>query len=646
MIRKLLPVALAVMTAIPAFSAFPFGSKVPKSDNRVSVFPGKVEKKETNRALMTRSEAPESVNFSYSGPVATALTLNAQVAPVGDTVYIAFEIPAKLAALYAGDEITHLNVTTGAYISGQKYINAVRNIKIFTAETKEDTPTCIQDAELGGDAWTEYSVELDNPVRIEGDKPLIIGYCFAVPYNQTYYIPIDMIPCDVPESSMVGVQGTNAEEPPVVWTSFADQYGATCLGCTIKGDNYPQSAAALFDMFGPLYAAPGKEFKYQFLIQGKCVSTETVEILSTIGKGEPIAQVVTLPKPLPYGEFEVIEIPLTCDEIDFTVGLKFELTKVNGQENTSERTVLYGEIECLPEDKVFPRVSLIEEGTGTWCGWCPRGIVMMEYASEEYPDLFACVALHSSDQMSTSTVSAICSRLFKNYPSAVINRTTSLSEMSTDEIAQFAAVYGTLPALMGFDSLEGVVNSDGNLNVDVVVKSGYDMDNKNRYRLAFYLVQNGMGPYKQTNNYAGGRQGEMGGWEKKGSSVETIYNDVARYIAGGFTGFDNSLPVTLKGGEAYSYSVSMPVGSVTADEFNLIAFIVDNQTGEIVNAKSVSVENTYYSGVSEIEGDSGLVARKFYNISGVEVKEPSNGIYIVRSVYSDGTVKTAKTVVK
>ena len=31
------------------------------------------------------------------------------------------------------------------------------------------------------------------------------------------------------------------------------------------------------------------------------------------------------------------------------------------------------------------KMVVVEEATGTWCGWCPRGAVWMEYMQETYP---------------------------------------------------------------------------------------------------------------------------------------------------------------------------------------------------------------------------------------------------------------------
>ena len=56
------------------------------------------------------------------------------------------------------------------------------------------------------------------------------------------------------------------------------------------------------------------------------------------------------------------------------------------------------------------------------------------------------------------------------------------------------------------------------------------------------------------------------------------------------------------------------------------------------------VINPRESGVSEVAADAELVSKKYYDLNGLEVKDPANGIYILRSVYSDGTVKAEKVV--
>ncbi|MDE5869809.1 MAG: hypothetical protein K2H18_06215, partial [Muribaculaceae bacterium] len=122
--------------------------------------------------------------------------------------------------------------------------------------------------------------------------------------------------------------------------------------------------------------------------------------------------------------------------------------------------------------------------------------------------------------------------------------------------------------------------------------------------------------------------------------------DVVRYMAGGVTGFTKSLPNDIKKGEDVTYTATMPVSALTSRAFHLIAFIVDNETGEVVNAKQIIAENPNISGVGSVTVDADIVSRTYFNLNGVEVSDPSNGVFVERSVYSDGTVKSAKVIKK
>src|SRR6185436_18936209 len=78
------------------------------------------------------------------------------------------------------------------------------------------------------------------------------------------------------------------------------------------------------------------------------------------------------------------------------------------------------------KDKIY----FAEEGTGTWCGWCPRGAVYLDYMTSTYPAQFAGVAVHTSDVM---TVPAYDQGLGLNaFPSVRIDRTVTIDPMELE----------------------------------------------------------------------------------------------------------------------------------------------------------------------------------------------------------------------
>ena len=96
------------------------------------------------------------------------------------------------------------------------------------------------------------------------------------------------------------------------------------------------------------------------------------------------------------------------------------MTKVNGNANQSQNATAKGTLRVVP--KMFNRGVVVEEFTGTGCGWCPRGLVGMEKAAAHYPDNFIGIAIHkfnASDPMFTSDYANVG---LSSAPSCVINR--------------------------------------------------------------------------------------------------------------------------------------------------------------------------------------------------------------------------------
>jgi hypothetical protein len=65
---------------------------------------------------------------------------------------------------------------------------------------------------------------------------------------------------------------------------------------------------------------------------------------------------------------------------------------------------------------------VVEEGTGTWCGWCVRGHVYMDSIAAAEPNNTVLIAVHNSDPMTVSAYDAGMATIISGYPTAVFNR--------------------------------------------------------------------------------------------------------------------------------------------------------------------------------------------------------------------------------
>lgn len=589
----------------------------------------------------------DSSTFDYTLAYDYAGAFQSQAFKLGGTVYQAFIIDAYNADLYADTEITSINITAGNY-KGEK-VNKVKNVTVFLAEDLDSEPFYTQSGKLGDEGEVMYKVALDKPYKIEKGKPVVVGYSFRLSSSDINYITVDNT---YHENMAGGWIGYKYGDAAIQWENISHTYGNLCIGCTLKGESFPQNGVAVLSLDGAEFAEPGKNFEYTVYFQNTAANTvNSMEVSYTIGDGTKKTGQVNLRNPLKYNERSGLKFSdLSYGKEGIDVPVTFEITKVNGEANISDENKRTGYLNCFNAANGFKRVHLMEEGTGTWCQWCPAGIVMMDNLAKNYPEDYALVGVHYNDAMQVPSTAPVIAMFGGSYPNSYIDRSVNIMPtMSTvnQTLKAFTEYYREIPALVGFPSIKGVKTEDGKLKVNTDVQFALDLRGASRYRLSYYIVEDGVGPYEQQNGFAGGESGPMGGWESKGLYVSTLFNDVARYLEGGMEGVQGSIPGSVKQGESYSYEVELPLTNVTKDKVRVVAFVVDTTTGTVVNAAQKEVDLTE-SGVEEIAdaSSSEILSKTYYTLNGVEVKDPSNGIYILRTVYADGTVKAEKVVVE
>lgn len=78
------------------------------------------------------------------------------------------------------------------------------------------------------------------------------------------------------------------------------------------------------------------------------------------------------------------------------------------------------------EATVTSRVNKVvaEELTGSWCGWCVRGIVALEETKKAHPEQFIAIAVHGNDFLESPEYTDYIAGLIgsSGYPNSVVNR--------------------------------------------------------------------------------------------------------------------------------------------------------------------------------------------------------------------------------
>lgn len=250
------------------------------------------------------------------------------------------------------------------------------------------------------------------------------------------------------------------------------------------------------------------------------------------------------------------------------------------------------------------KMVVSEEGTGTWCQWCPRGAVFMDDFNTKYQGFWAGIAVHNGDVMTVADYDAGIGALISGYPSALVDRGAEVdpSGMSPDFFARLQTPpVATLINGATWDATTRVLN--------VSVKATFALPATSSYKMACVLTEDdvtGVGAaYNQSNAYAGGGNGVMGGFQSLPNPVpaaQMVYDHVARVIAPSFDGFAGAFPAVVNAGENHivNFSFTLPA-TWDENQINIIGMIL-SPNGKIDNAGTATiveaVANGYEDGTS------------------------------------------------
>lgn len=290
-------------------------------------------------------------------------------------------------------------------------------------------------------------------------------------------------------------------------------------------------------------------------------------------------------------------------------------------------------VSFFPEKKVFG-----EEATGTWCPWCVRGHVYMDSMTYKYPDTWIGVAVHNSDPMVNSVYDNALGSMIGGYPSGLVGRDGSTYDPSVFEVAYLEQINQVPPASIdvtytGWDPSTRVVTFD--------VSSEFVIDYTNvRFNAVIsenYVTGTESG-YAQANQYAGGGNGPMGGYEDLPNPVpasQMVYMHVARDILGGWDGTVNSIPATVTAGEthSYSYEYTVPEG-YNPNHMDFIGLLIDQTSGAVLNANDVTIPK-YEVTFNVTDEESNALENVELVVDGIEYITDASGVVVVEMIDND-----------
>lgn len=594
----------------------------------------------TYRAPATR--ASESMTFSLCDSIVTAYGLEIQA---GSYVYLAFEIPTEYLKMLKGNKITAINICTGINTNYKKNPNTA--VSLFLSHNLTSDPYFTQAGKTTSDAFTWVSIPLTEPQEIDDSKPLYVGYSFRSTSLTQYFMPTDALPAA--PNNCIYANG-NGQKQPQTWTGYGDQIGSVGISITVEGENLPKDVVSVMDTYTQSCYKHGDKPVYSVLLRNfgsNDISSITYKVKAT-GENE-YTKVIDFSSPLPSMTSVVVDI--TGEPFATVSGKNVTIDFDKLGDNANKSTARTADLFTVCADETYPRKYVMEEATGTWCGLCPAGIVMMDYIKEKYGDKIYRVAAHNGDIMSIPSYSGWMNVFAAGVPSAFLNRMVDCAPTApnVNQVIDAAiAEYDAVPTYIKMN-LGGVENIDGGKKARAYTYTTFSADIEHPYAISAVVVENNVGPYNQTNYFSGGSKGTMGGWEKKENPVSTIYEDVARYL----TGFPGTTVLRkIEKGQEYFFPLDLDLSKVKGEDYTVIYWISDAETGEILNAAALDCTK---SGVKDVVSAgakaainvtaghieiSGAANCAIYTLSGLKVANGSAdvpaGLYIVKA---DNTVR-------
>ena len=578
----------------------------------------------------------------------------------------AIKINKEIAATLKGHKIHTIRVNMYS-------VKGLTNAKVWIRKNLDDKQNITEQphAFSKGTGKTWMDITLDNPYVADGED-FYIGYSVnSTSSVQNQAMPVGYsMDVDHPEGIYLQLNGG-------AWTNYYGQgFGALAIMAVGEGETLDNNLA-VNDVKHNGYFALGQkgDLKIELTNLGKQAAS-TVDVEYTLaGETKELKDVAVtnaLGKPIPtFGNGTCtlsIQAPNEGGKADF----KLKVTKINGNADedmsNNEASVSIPLLTKFGQHKV-----VIEEVTGTWCQWCPRGAAGLERLARDLKDKSVCIAVHSGDKMETSSYAGI-GQYGSGAPRAVVDRQIVcdpyFGEGSTafgigDLVKERAAT--AVPFDIYIDVADGSNATTKNITANLVF---YGDMGKCEYKAAFVLLEDGL-VGEQANGFAGasGLSEDLAKYASMPRKIKNfVFDDVARSISA-FGGINYWTGQEIVANEPISYTYRMDVSKAEKLENCGVAVLVFDKDGRIVNANEVTFKEAATgiedatnngfaprfrtnNGVLTVSGE-GNMALEVYSASGARMAaqqfngetsvQLGKGVYVIR-VTANGKSVTKKLV--
>ncbi|MCR4957261.1 MAG: hemin-binding protein [Prevotella sp.] len=547
-------------------------------------------------------------------------------------------------------------------VTSGKTLNAVRitlkaphaaNVKVWTAATLptvDPSPANtlwlapVADEQLGG----TFDVALPAPyaIPVEG---IFVGYTFTITSASTNddQYPVATAGTDQPMGLFLRTNNNIAE-----WQDLnGNNFGVLSMKVLLEGTfaDYMVAPTILQNVY---YAQINESVDVDAVIvnNGQATVNSVSYTLSSNGvAGEE--KTLNFSTSLATYESGRITIKVDADAVASSSVRTLTITKVNGEANQSVNASAQFTLNSM--DRLIKRNVVVEEFTGTGCGWCPRGLVGMDKLRQTFGDRFVGIGIHQYNENDAMYIANYPYLNFGGAPSCRVNRGPVIDPYfgSSGDICDDFRLELSKPTMVNV-SVAGLLNEAiTEVEATAVVEPLFDTSD---YTLELALVADGLSgttsAWMQSNYYSGQsassvpddlRQFCPGGRYSSNSVKGYVFNDVA--VGTSYRNGVNQLqPLgAMTGGEkrTVTYTLSLPTKATLRNALKkgtiyVVALVIDKD-GTIANAAKREVRDT--DGIIAASTDAHAAGNASYSLNGMQLTTPQRGINIIRM--ADGTVR-------
>ena len=280
--------------------------------------------------------------------------------------------------------------------------------------------------------------------------------------------------------------------------------------------------------------------------------------------------------------------------------------------NDDTISVLINALSFIPPKKV-----LIEEATGSWCGYCPDGALIVDDILQSESNVIA-LTLHNNDGMAFTNGNTVNTTYAQGYPNGYVDRHlfsgeptvgTSRSSWTTlvnTRISEIVPAYVTVTS--SYNSGTRVVTA----TVSAVFFGNITGD----FRPNLYVVEDsvtGTGSNFDQVNYYSSSSAAAGGsthplYNKPNPITGYKHRHVARAMLGGSWGNTGVIPATTSNGTKYSKSYSYTIPSTINDSRVKLVAIVQRYSADINKRDIFNAQECTLGGSS---GNSAMAVKEY-----------------------------------